>query len=321
MTRDEALRILGLESNATLDDAKRAYCDLVKVIHPDKDYSPGAKQRFILVQDAYQMITNADQQVQGEHGRAEKARRDREREQREAKVRAERERQEREAREQKERKRQANERAERKRQEKERANRERQEKEQRDIEAHVFSCLERGMEKIAKLKQYAAAINDFDNGLEVLEKLYPRHTPRYVHDVYYWRGLAKYFLIQYNGAAKLNQHLDVKLLEYKDVIQDFDMAIYLRPDYAGAYYWRGRAKYEESRSVGSVLGTFDDAVNAVQDFDMAIYLRPDYAGAYYWRGNAKFGLKQNDAACQDYEKANALVTEKKMMLDSWGESL
>ena len=264
MTRDEALRILGVESNATLDDAKKAYRDLVKVIHPDKDPSPGAKQRFILVQDAYEMITNADQQVQGEHGRAEKAPWDREREQREARARADRERQEREAREQKERKRQAN----------ERANRERQEKEQRDIEAHVFSCLERGMEKVAKLKQYAAAINDFDNGLKVLEKLYP--TPRYVHDVYYWRGMAKYFLIQYNGAAKLNQHLDVKLLEYKDVIQDFDMAI---------------------------------------------YLRPDYAGAYYWRGNAKFGLKQNDAACQDYEKANALVTEKKMMLDSWGESL
>ena len=72
MTRDEALRILGLESNATLADAKKAYRDLVKVIHPDKDPSPGAKQRFLLVQDAYEVITN--QQEQGEPAKAEKAR-------------------------------------------------------------------------------------------------------------------------------------------------------------------------------------------------------------------------------------------------------
>ena len=72
MTRDEALRILGLESNATLEDAKKAHRDLVKVIHPDKDSSPGAKQRFILVQDAYEVITN--QQKQGEPARSEKVR-------------------------------------------------------------------------------------------------------------------------------------------------------------------------------------------------------------------------------------------------------
>ena len=77
MTRDEALGILGLESDATLADAKKAYRDLVKVIHPDKDPSPGAKQRFILVQDAYTMITH--HYVRGESSRNEKARRDRER--------------------------------------------------------------------------------------------------------------------------------------------------------------------------------------------------------------------------------------------------
>ena len=304
MTRDEALRILGLESNATLDDARKAYRDLVKVVHPDKDSSPGAKQRFILVQDAYEVITS--QQWQGEPTRAEKARRERERKEREAGAKAERERQEREAREMKERIRREKERAERERQE-------RKEKQQRYTDAYVFSFLESGMEKVTKLKQYAAAINDFDN---VIEYLSDGYNSRYVHDVYYWRGMAKYFLIQYNGAAKLNQHLDVKLLQYKDVIQDFNMAIYLRPDYAGAYYWRGRAKYEESRSVGIVLRTFDDAVNAVQDFDEAIRLRPDCAGAYYWRGRAKCELSRNrnkynerdcydayDAAVQDFDGA------------------
>ena len=54
MTRKEASRILGLVSNSTLDDAKKAYRGLVKVMHPDKDPSPGAKLRFILVQNAYE---------------------------------------------------------------------------------------------------------------------------------------------------------------------------------------------------------------------------------------------------------------------------
>ncbi len=79
------------------------------------------------------------------------------------------------------------------------------------------------MEKVAKLKQYAAAINDFDN---VIEYLSDGYNSRYVHDVYYWRGMAKYFLDQY-GAA----------------VQDFDEMIRLRPNYAGAYYWRGNAKF------------------------------------------------------------------------------
>ena len=201
MTLDEALRILGLESNATLDDARKAYRDLVKVVHPDKDSSPGAKQRFILVQDAYEVITS--QQWQGEPTRAEKARRERERK-------------EREAREKKERIRREKERAERERQE-------RKEKQQRYTDAYVFSFLESGMEKVTKLKQYAAAINDFDN---VLEYLSDGYNSRYVHDVYYWRGMAKYFLDQY-GAA----------------VQDFDEMIRLRPNYAGAYYWRGNAKF------------------------------------------------------------------------------
>ncbi len=56
MTRDEALRILGLESNATLADAKNAYRGLVKIIHPGKYYSLGANQWLIHFRDAYEVI-------------------------------------------------------------------------------------------------------------------------------------------------------------------------------------------------------------------------------------------------------------------------
>lgn len=122
MTRDEALRILGLEADATLDDAKKAYRTLARITHPDKDSSPGAKQRFILVQNAHEVFANTEPQAQNNQARAEKARQERE-----ARERAQRERQAREAREERERR-------ERERRERENAERERQEQERAEEE-------------------------------------------------------------------------------------------------------------------------------------------------------------------------------------------
>ena len=209
MTRDEALGILGLESDATLDDAKKAYRDLVKVIHPDKDPSPGAKQRFILVQDAYEVITN--QHVQGEHGRAEEARRERE-----SRERAERERQEREAREQEERKRQEKERAERQRQERAR-------KEQQDREAHAVSYFKRGRQRY-ELEQNGDAIKDFDAAIEL--------KPDY-DEAYRYRGKAKHGLRQYTAAIS----------DYDEAIRQRQWPGQ-SPTEILTYYWRGRAKFE-----------------------------------------------------------------------------
>jgi curved DNA-binding protein CbpA len=37
MNEEEALSILGLEKGASLDEIKKAYYDLMKKFHPDKD--------------------------------------------------------------------------------------------------------------------------------------------------------------------------------------------------------------------------------------------------------------------------------------------
>ena len=137
MTRDEALRILGLEADATLDDAKKAYRTLARITHPDKDSSPGANQRFILVQNAHEVFANTEPQAQNNQARAEKTRQERE-----ARERAQRERQAREAREEREhrerehreRERRERERRERERRERENAERERQEQERAEEE-------------------------------------------------------------------------------------------------------------------------------------------------------------------------------------------
>ena len=57
MTRVEALRILGLEPDATPDDVKKAYRQLVKAVHPDKNSAPNARHLFQLVQEAYEFIS------------------------------------------------------------------------------------------------------------------------------------------------------------------------------------------------------------------------------------------------------------------------
>ncbi len=56
MTRSEALYILGLKPGASVEEAREAWRNLVKLTHPDKDRSHDAAERFQKVQTAYQTI-------------------------------------------------------------------------------------------------------------------------------------------------------------------------------------------------------------------------------------------------------------------------
>ena len=125
MTRVEALRILGLEPNATPDDVKKAYRQLVKAVHPDKNSAPNARHLFQLVQEAYEFISATEEQKQTKE-RA--AREYRDRAAREARAQAARERAERETR-------QREKRARAEKEARERADRERRATEAREKEA------------------------------------------------------------------------------------------------------------------------------------------------------------------------------------------
>ena len=100
MTRVEALRILGLEPDATPTEVKRAYRQLVKTVHPDKNPAPDARHLFQLVQEAYEFIINIEQQEQAREGaeRETRAQASREWAERETSQRKERTRTEKEAR-------------------------------------------------------------------------------------------------------------------------------------------------------------------------------------------------------------------------------
>ncbi len=60
MTRREALEILGLDSDASLDEARNAYRKLARIYHPDKNSAPNATAMFRIIHDAYEFILNND---------------------------------------------------------------------------------------------------------------------------------------------------------------------------------------------------------------------------------------------------------------------
>lgn len=62
MTRGEALEILGLDSDASLDEAREAYRTLVKHYHPDKNAASNASVMFRIIQDAWEVIQDHSEQ-------------------------------------------------------------------------------------------------------------------------------------------------------------------------------------------------------------------------------------------------------------------
>ena len=77
-----------------------------------------------------------------------------------------------------------------------------------------------------------------------------------------------------------------------EVLNAYDNALRLRPDYADAYNDRGALKGK--------LGQYEDAI---VDLDQAIHLDPSMPEAYVNRGKAKHGVARHDDAIADFDQA------------------
>ena len=94
-----------------------------------------------------------------------------------------------------------------------------------------------------------------------------------------------------------------KTKEHADAIKDFDQAIFLKPDYAHAYYNRGTARKalaEETRNPKEKAVLLDDALD---DFNKAIILIPDFDQAFHNRGVVYDILGKYDKAIENFNKA------------------
>ena len=55
--------LLGLSENASEEDVRKAYRNLVKRYHPDVNSSNDANARFILIQQAYEVLVNREKRA------------------------------------------------------------------------------------------------------------------------------------------------------------------------------------------------------------------------------------------------------------------
>jgi Tfp pilus assembly protein PilF len=82
-------------------------------------------------------------------------------------------------------------------------------------------------------------------------------------------------------------------------IADYNQAIKLKPDFAGAYNNRGLSKYY-----------LKDNQGAIADYNQAIKLKSDYANAYYNWGLINKNLGNNQKAISDFRQAAKLYQQQ-----------
>ena len=81
--------------------------------------------------------------------------------------------------------------------------------------------------------------------------------------------------------------------DYHKAVKCYDAAINLNPNYAEAYYERGRIYFYE----------FEDNEKALEDFTKAIQIQPNYDEAYEQRGRVYRQSDEYDKATADFDKA------------------
>ena len=89
---------------------------------------------------------------------------------------------------------------------------------------------------------------------------------------------------------------DSTLGQYEAAIDDYNRAIRLKPDNAGAYMNRGTVKSE--------LGQYEAAID---DYNQAIRIKPDFVKAYMNRGVAKKKIGVIEEAKADFQIALELA--------------
>ncbi len=99
-------------------------------------------------------------------------------------------------------------------------------------------------------------------------------------------------------SAKQDKKGDMPSLEYQDILNDYQVALFLNPKFFFGYYNRAYIKLR--------LGQYR---SAVEDLNHAIELEPEFAEAYFNRGLTKIFLDDVESGALDLSRAGELGIE------------
>jgi len=88
---------------------------------------------------------------------------------------------------------------------------------------------------------------------------------------------------------------EVKILDYEEIIQDYESIIYMNPNFIFAWFNMANTKVKKR-----------DYVNAVKDYSKAIQLEPDFGEAYFNRGLTRIYLNDLEGGALDLSRAGEL---------------
>jgi len=99
-----------------------------------------------------------------------------------------------------------------------------------------------------------------------------------------------------NGAkASPDAPKEEKILDYEDIIKDYESILYMNPRFIFAWYNMGNTKVKKK-----------DYLGAINDYSKAIELEPDFAEAYFNRGLTRIYLDDMEGGSLDLSKAGEL---------------
>jgi tetratricopeptide (TPR) repeat protein len=99
-----------------------------------------------------------------------------------------------------------------------------------------------------------------------------------------------------NGTkADADNPKDEKILDYEDIIKDYESILYMNPRFIFAWFNMANTKVKKK-----------DYLGAINDYTKAIDLEPDFAEAYFNRGLTRIFLDDMEGGSVDLSKAGEL---------------
>jgi tetratricopeptide (TPR) repeat protein len=92
-----------------------------------------------------------------------------------------------------------------------------------------------------------------------------------------------------------NKTSEVKILDYEDIIKDYESVLYMNPNFIFAWFNMANTKVKKR-----------DYLNAIKDYSKAIQLEPDFGEAYFNRGLTRIYLNDLEGGALDLSRAGEL---------------